>query len=129
MSPAKDDGAKKTAKRTKKKATKATATSKKKSTTKKAKATKKAQAPTARAAKPQVSAKAAPAAAPGAEGAQRLRVRQVRSGIGRAAKLRLTLRALGIKYHQDEVVVTDSPAIRGMLNKVHHLVRVTPEES
>jgi large subunit ribosomal protein L30 len=49
--------------------------------------------------------------------------------LGHAATFRLTLRALGIKYHQDEVVVTDSPAIRGMLNKVHHLVRVTPEES
>jgi ribosomal protein L30 len=58
----------------------------------------------------------------------RVRVRQVRSGIGRAATYRRTLRALGLKHHQDEVVVTDTASTRGMLHKVRHLVRVTPEE-
>jgi len=55
----------------------------------------------------------------------KLRVKQVRSGIGRPALHRRTLRALGLKHHQDVVEVTDSPAIRGMLFQVRHLVEVT----
>jgi large subunit ribosomal protein L30 len=56
-------------------------------------------------------------------------VRQVRSGIGHAATFRRTLRALGLKHHQDEVVVPDNPSMRGMLRRVHHLVRVIGEEA
>lgn len=58
-----------------------------------------------------------------------LRVRQVRSGIGHAATFRRTLRALGLRHHQDQVVVKDDPSIRGMLRKVHHLVEVVPVEA
>jgi large subunit ribosomal protein L30 len=65
-------------------------------------------------------AKAAPA---------RLRVKQVRSGIGRPAVHRRTLRAIGLHHHQDVVEVNDSPAMRGMLFQVRHLVEVTPVES
>ncbi|UCG85136.1 MAG: 50S ribosomal protein L30 [Gemmatimonadota bacterium] len=61
-------------------------------------------------------------------GAGKLRVRQVRSGIGSARVFRHTLRALGLKHHQDEVVVPDNPSIRGMINKVHYLVTAEPEE-
>jgi large subunit ribosomal protein L30 len=50
----------------------------------------------------------------------------VRSGIGRPALHRRTLRALGLKHHQDVVEVVDTPAIRGMLFQVRHLVEVTP---
>lgn len=57
---------------------------------------------------------------------QKLLVRQVRSGSGHPARLRRTLEALGLKHHQDEVVQTDHPALRGMLYQVRHLVRVTP---
>jgi ribosomal protein L30 len=63
------------------------------------------------------------------DGSRKLRVRQVRSGIGYAARVRRTLTALGLKHHQDEVMVVDNPAIQGMLRRVHHLVRVTSEES
>jgi large subunit ribosomal protein L30 len=59
----------------------------------------------------------------------RLRVKQVRSGIGHAETYRRTLRALGIRHHQHEIVVGDTPAVRGMLDKVRHLVRVTREEA
>jgi large subunit ribosomal protein L30 len=62
-------------------------------------------------------------ATPAAEG---LRVKQIRSGIGRAATMRRTLEALGLRHHQQEVVVPDTPSIRGMLYKVRHLVEVTP---
>jgi large subunit ribosomal protein L30 len=55
-------------------------------------------------------------------------VKQVRSGIGHPAVRRQTLRSIGLKHHQDVVVVTDSPSMRGMLFQVRHLVEVTPAE-
>ena len=58
----------------------------------------------------------------------KLRVRQVRSGIGSTGAVRRTLQALGLKHHQDVVIVLDNPSIHGMLRKVHHLVHVTPEK-
>jgi hypothetical protein len=33
--------------------------------------------------------------------------------------------ALGLKHHQAEVVHADHPAVRGMLQRVRHLVEVT----
>lgn len=63
-----------------------------------------------------------------AKPAERLRVRQIRSGTGHPARHRRTLRALGLRHHQDEVLVPDNAAIRGMLHQVHHLVQVSPVE-
>lgn len=54
----------------------------------------------------------------------RLRITQVRSGAGKPHGQRATLRALGLKHHQDSVVQPDNPAIRGMVFQVQHLVRV-----
>ena len=68
------------------------------------------------------------AAAKPASGVGRLRVRQVRSTIQRPKTFKRTLEALGIRHHQDEVVVNDTPAIQGMLRKVRHLVSIAPEE-
>src|SRR5215210_7846610 len=59
------------------------------------------------------------------EKAQQLAITQVRSGIGRPQKHKNTLRALGLKKHQHTVVLNDSPAIRGMVFQVRHLVEVT----
>ncbi len=56
----------------------------------------------------------------------RLAVKQVRSGIGHADTFRRTLASLGLRHHQHAIVVSDTPAIRGMLYKVRHLVEVTP---
>jgi large subunit ribosomal protein L30 len=70
-----------------------------------------------------------PKATTAAARSTKVRVQQVRSGIGRAATYRRTLRALGLRHHQQEVVLPDSPSVRGMLFKVRHLVRVTPEEA
>lgn len=58
-----------------------------------------------------------------------LRIRQVRSGIGRPAPERRTLEALGLKHHQQAVVKQDHPALRGMLRQVRHLVEVTPAKT
>ena len=56
--------------------------------------------------------------------AKHLRIRQVKSGLGAQRKQRDTLRALGLKHHQDQVVQPDNPAIRGMIHAVRHLVEV-----
>ncbi|MFQ5689350.1 MAG: 50S ribosomal protein L30 [Gemmatimonadota bacterium] len=56
--------------------------------------------------------------------AKLLRIRQVRSGIRFPETQRRTLRALGLRHHQDEVVQADNPAVRGMVRKVAHLVEV-----
>ena len=42
--------------------------------------------------------------------------------------MRRTLRSLGIRHHQQTVVVNNTPAIQGMLYKVRHLVEVSPAE-
>lgn len=53
----------------------------------------------------------------------KLKVRQVKSGLGAPAKIRRTLKALGLK-HQRSVVKPDHPTVRGMLFRVKHLVEV-----
>jgi large subunit ribosomal protein L30 len=42
--------------------------------------------------------------------------------------MRQTLEAIGLKHHQDVVVVKDSPSLRGQIKRVRHLVEVTPVE-
>ena len=59
---------------------------------------------------------------------KKLRVKQVRSGIGHAQTYRRTLESLGLRHHQQSIVVNDTPSVRGMLIKVRHLVQVTPAE-
>jgi len=58
----------------------------------------------------------------------KLRIEQVKSGIGQTWRMRRTLQALGLRHHQDMVVQQDSPALRGQLKQVRHLVKVTPVE-
>ncbi len=57
-----------------------------------------------------------------------LRVKQIKSGIGRPPKQRATLRALGLKRINHTVIKEDRPEIRGMLAKVSHLVSVEKVE-
>ncbi len=56
--------------------------------------------------------------------AKKIRIRQVRSGSNSMQRQRDTLRALGLRHHQAEVVKEDNPAIRGMIRVVAHLVEV-----
>jgi large subunit ribosomal protein L30 len=51
-----------------------------------------------------------------------LKVTQVRSGIGARPKQRGTLRALGLGRIGKTNTLPDRPEIRGMVNKVPHLV-------
>jgi large subunit ribosomal protein L30 len=54
----------------------------------------------------------------------RIRIKQVRSAIGCQQRQRATLRGLGVRRLHQVVEVEDTPAIRGMINKVSHLVQV-----
>jgi len=58
----------------------------------------------------------------------KLRIEQVKSGIGQTWRMRRTLAALGLRHHQSVVVQQDSPSLRGQLKQVRHLVKVTPVE-
>jgi large subunit ribosomal protein L30 len=48
----------------------------------------------------------------------------VRSPIGTHSSHRATVRGLGLRRLQSESVVEDTPAVRGMINKVSYLVKV-----
>jgi large subunit ribosomal protein L30 len=56
----------------------------------------------------------------------KLKITQVASPIGRKPGQRDTLRGLGLDKMNRSSEVDDTPSIRGMLRKVHHLVRVEP---
>ena len=53
-----------------------------------------------------------------------LRVTLVRSPIGYKKDQKATVRALGLRRMNQTVEHNDSPAVRGMLNKVSHLIKV-----
>ena len=55
---------------------------------------------------------------------KKLQVKYVKSSIGYPQRQKGTLRALGLKRLGDEVEVTSTDTIRGMLRKVSHLVEV-----
>ncbi len=52
----------------------------------------------------------------------KIKVKQRKSAIGRPQRQRDTLRGLGLNKLNKERILDDTPAIRGMINKVSHLV-------
>ena len=58
----------------------------------------------------------------------RVRIKQVRSGIGHSWRMRATLEAIGLKHHQDEVIKEITPGLIGQLKQVRHLVNVALEK-
>lgn len=56
-----------------------------------------------------------------------LRITLVKSGIGYEKKQRRTLISLGLRKLHQSVVHSDSGVVRGMINKVRHLVKVEEE--
>lgn len=56
--------------------------------------------------------------------ATQLQITLKRSLIGRPETQRVTVRTLGLRKLHQTVVHNDSPAIRGMVNQVSHLVEV-----
>ncbi len=59
----------------------------------------------------------------------KLTVKQVRSHARRPAVQEATLRGLGLGRIGRSKVLEDTPAIRGMIRKVAHLIQVTEEKS
>ena len=55
---------------------------------------------------------------------KKLKITQVKSGIGALRKHRATLIALKLTRHQKSVIHNDNPQIRGMVSQVRHLVKV-----
>ncbi len=55
---------------------------------------------------------------------KKLRVTQIKSGIDRPLRQKRTLVALGIKRMNRPIIVTATPQIEGMINKISHLLKV-----
>jgi len=56
---------------------------------------------------------------------KKVRITQVRSGIGRPQNQKDTLRSLGLrKMHQSVEVDMDNPSMAGMVNTVKHLLKI-----
>jgi large subunit ribosomal protein L30 len=60
-----------------------------------------------------------------------IRVKQIKSTIGTKPKTRGTMRALGLRKIGDTNTLPDRPEIRGMLQRVPHLIEIseTPESN
>lgn len=56
--------------------------------------------------------------------ANKLAITLKRSIIGRPENQRVTLQTLGLNKREQTVLHQDNPSIRGMINKVKHLVEV-----
>ena len=59
---------------------------------------------------------------------KKLAITLKRSLIGRKPNQRKTVQALGLRKRHQTVIQQDNPAIRGMINKVSHLVEVKEVE-
>ena len=55
---------------------------------------------------------------------QTVKIQLVRSPIGTKESHRATVRGLGLRQIGSERVLEDTPAVRGMINKVSYLVQV-----
>lgn len=59
---------------------------------------------------------------------RKLRVKYVKSAIGYNKRQKKTIKALGFQKLYQTVTHEDTPAIRGMLNRVSHLLEIEEEE-
>ncbi len=55
---------------------------------------------------------------------KKLRITQVKSGIDRSYRQKLTLQALGLRKINGTKEVEGTPQIMGMIKKVEHLIKV-----
>jgi large subunit ribosomal protein L30 len=81
---------------------------------------------------PKKAAAAKPTTAPAkataaAASSKTIRIRQIKSGICAPVDQKLTLQGLGLRRIRHEVVRPDTPAMRGLIHKVRHLVAVVGE--
>lgn len=54
----------------------------------------------------------------------KIKIKQVRSAINRTARQKATIKALGFSKLNQVVEHEETPQIRGMINKVQHLIQV-----
>ena len=59
-----------------------------------------------------------------AKAGKKVRITQIKSGIGYKPKAKATLTALGLKKMHQTVEYVDSPQIRGMINVIPYLLKV-----
>jgi large subunit ribosomal protein L30 len=57
-----------------------------------------------------------------------LKIKKVRSVIGRPEKQRKILKGMGLNKLNSTVTLVDTPQVRGMVNKVIHLVSMEESE-
>ena len=55
---------------------------------------------------------------------KKIKITQIKSVIGYRIQARGTLDALGLKKMNQSVIHNDTPAIRGMVNSIQHLVKM-----
>ena len=56
---------------------------------------------------------------------KKVKITQIRSGIGRPQDQKDTLKSLGLrKMHQSAEIDMDNPCMAGMVNKVAHLLKI-----
>ena len=55
---------------------------------------------------------------------KKVKVKQIRSAIGRGKRQQATLKGLGLGKVGSEKVLIDTPAVRGMINQVSHMIEV-----
>ncbi len=75
-------------------------------------------------AEPKVAKKAAEPKAKKEISGKSITIKQVNSGAGRIKKQIQTLKGLGLNKVNKKVTLQDTPAIRGMIAKVSHLVEI-----
>ncbi|MBR47208.1 MAG: 50S ribosomal protein L30 [Flavobacteriales bacterium] len=56
---------------------------------------------------------------------EKIKIKQIRSSIKNLKKQKLTLIALGLRGIGKEVIHENTPNIKGMVEKVNHLVEIT----
>jgi large subunit ribosomal protein L30 len=56
--------------------------------------------------------------------AKKIQITQVKSAIGYTQNQKVTIRTLGLRRLRHFVIHSDTPQIRGMIEKVKHLVQV-----
>lgn len=56
----------------------------------------------------------------------KIKITQVKSVIDRSRKQKATMQALGLKRIRQSVVIEETPQVKGMVNKVNHLITVEP---
>ena len=59
-----------------------------------------------------------------ADGTKKIKITLIKSGIARPGKHKVVLIGLGLRKLNGSVVRPDTPEVRGMVNKVRHLVQV-----